>query len=87
MNMVRRLLLCCVIGLAACSSKVTTENYDKISPGMSREEVHAILGKPDDSRATDVGGVLSLSKETWTAGNQTLTVTYGNNKVALKSFN
>ncbi|WP_439640924.1 outer membrane protein assembly factor BamE domain-containing protein [Nevskia sp.] len=87
MNMVRRLLLCCVIGLAACSSKVTAENYDKISPGMSREDVHAILGKPDDSRATDVGGVLSLSKETWTAGDKTLTVTYGNNKVALKSFN
>ncbi|MBA4284679.1 MAG: hypothetical protein C0434_04020 [Xanthomonadaceae bacterium] len=86
MNIARCLLLSCVIALAACSSKVTAENYDKIGPGMSRDEVHALLGKPDDSRATDVGGVLSLSKETWKSGDKTLTVTYGNDKVALKSF-
>jgi len=86
MNIARSLLLSCVIALAACSSKVTAENYDKIGPGMSRDEVHALLGKPDDSSATDVGGVLSLSKETWTAGDKKLTVTYGNDRVALKSF-
>ena len=68
MNTARWLLLSCVVALAACSSKVTAENYDKIGPGMSRDEVHALLGKPDDASATDVGGVLSLSKETWTAG-------------------
>ncbi len=86
MNTARWLLLSCVVALAACSSKVTAENYDKIGPGMSRDEVHALLGKPDDASATDVGGVLSLSKETWTAGKKTLTVTFGNDKVALKSF-
>ncbi|WP_293367372.1 DUF3862 domain-containing protein [Nevskia sp.] len=86
MTFVRLALLSVVVTIAACSSKVTAENYDKIGPGMSREEVHALLGKPDDSSATDVGGVLSLSKETWTAGKKTLTVTFGNDKVALKSF-
>jgi len=86
MNTARHLLLCCVVALSACSSKVTAENYDKIGPGMTRDEVHAVLGKPDDSSATDVGGVLSLSKEIWKAGDKTLTVTYGNDKVALKSF-
>ena len=86
MNAFRCLMLSAVVSLAACSSKVTAENYEKIGPGMSREEVHALLGKPDDSSGTDIGGVLSLDKETWKAGDKVLTVTYGNDKVALKSF-
>lgn len=86
MNAFRCLMLSAVVALAACSSKVTAENYEKIGPGMSREEVHALLGKPDDSSGTDIGGVLSLDKETWKAGDKVLTVTYGNDKVALKSF-
>lgn len=86
MNLARWLLLSIVVALAGCTSKVTAENYDKIAPGMSRAEVHALLGKPDDSSATDVGGVLSLSKDTWKAGPKTLTVTFGNDSVALKSF-
>jgi hypothetical protein len=86
MNAFRCLLLSTVVALAACSSKVNAENYDKIGPGMSRDEVHALLGKPDDTSGTDIGGVLSLDKETWKAGEKVLTVTYGNDKVALKSF-
>lgn len=86
MNLLRCLLLSAVCALTACSSKVTAENYDRIKPGMSRDEVHQLLGKPDDTAATDVGGMLSLSKETWKSGNTLLTVTFGNDKVALKSF-
>ncbi len=86
MKSLRCVLLAVVIGLAACTSKVTAENYDQIKPGMARDEVHKLLGKPDDTSAHDVGGVLSLSKETWKSGDKLLTVTYGNDKVALKSF-
>ncbi len=86
MNAFRVVTLAGVFALAACSSKVTPENYDKIGPGMSRAEVHAILGKPDDVNAEDIGGLLSLSKERWHAGKKVLTVTYGNDSVALKSF-
>lgn len=86
MNPFRFLLLSTVVALVACSSKVTAENYQKIEPGMSRDDVHALLGKPDDSSGTSIGGVLSLDKETWEAGGKLLTVTYGNDKVALKSF-
>lgn len=86
MNAFRVVLLAGVLVLAACSSKVTPENYDKIGPGMSRAEVHVILGKPDDVNAEDIGGLLSLSKERWHAGKKVLTVTYGNDSVALKSF-
>jgi len=86
MKSLRWTLLAAVIVVSACSSKVTVENYDQIGPGMSRAEVHKLLGKPDDTSATDVGGVLSLSKDSWKAGKKVLTVTYGNEKVALKSF-
>ena len=86
MKSLRCILLAAAISLVACSSKVTVETYDQIKTGMSRDEVHKLLGKPDDTSAHDVGGVLSLSKETWKAGNKVLTVTYGNDKVALKSF-
>lgn len=86
MNPLRCVLLAAVIVVSACSSKVTVDNYDQIAPGMTRDEVHKLLGKPDDTSATDVGGVLSLSKDTWKAGKKLLTVTYGNDKVALKSF-
>ncbi|WP_022977175.1 DUF3862 domain-containing protein [Nevskia ramosa] len=86
MKSLRCVLLAAVIVVTACSSKVTVENYDQIAPGMARDEVHKLLGKPDDTSATDVGGVLSLSKDTWKAGKKLLTVTYGNDKVALKSF-
>lgn len=86
MKSLRCVLLAAVIAVTACSSKVTVENYDQIAPGMARADVHKLLGKPDDTSATDVGGVLSLSKDTWKAGNKLLIVTYGNDKVALKSF-
>jgi len=86
MNFLRCTLLAAVVVLAACSSKVTAENYDQIKPGMAREDVHTLLGKPDDTSARALGSVLSLSKETWKSGDKVLTVTYGNDKVALKSF-
>ncbi len=86
MKSLRCILLAAVVVIAACSSKVTVENYDQIAPGMARADVHKLLGKPDDTSATDVGGVLSLSKDSWKAGKKLLIVTYGNEKVALKSF-
>lgn len=72
--------------LAACSSKVTPENYAKLDAGMTHAQVHAILGRPDEVTGDDIGGVLSLSKETWKGGKQTITVTFGNDALALKSL-
>lgn len=72
--------------LVACSSKVTPENYEKLDSGMSRAQVHAILGTPDEVTGDDIGGVLSLSKETWKSRKQIITVTYGNDALALKSL-
>lgn len=72
--------------LAACGSRVNAENYAKLEAGMTRDQVHAILGKPDQVDASDVGGLLSLSKETWRGGKQVIVVTFGNDKLALKNL-
>jgi outer membrane protein assembly factor BamE (lipoprotein component of BamABCDE complex) len=33
--------------------RITEENFSRIKVGMSREEVHAILGSPDDYRTVE----------------------------------
>lgn len=86
MNAFRPLSIAFALLLAACSSKVTAENYAQIKTGMSRADVHALLGEPDDASGSAIGNVLSLDRDVWTAGGKTLTVTYGNDRVALKSF-
>lgn len=43
----RALLLPGLLLLAACS-KINHDNYSKLETGMSKDEVIAILGKPDE---------------------------------------
>ncbi len=45
--MKKLLILSAVIALAACS-KLTKENYDTLEMGMSKQEVIAVLGDPDN---------------------------------------
>lgn len=40
-------MVAALLTLTACS-KVTLENYDKISPGMKMSEVETILGSADE---------------------------------------
>lgn len=75
-----------VLCLAACGTKVTPDNYDRLQSGMSKAQVHAILGTPDDVTGNEIGGVLSLTKETWKTGKHRITVTFGNDALALKSL-
>jgi hypothetical protein len=72
--------------LAACGSKITPENFDRITTGMTRDQVHAILGKPDRVASEDIGGLMKLTKDSWTGRAGTLTVTYSNDTVALSSL-
>ncbi|TXH03220.1 MAG: hypothetical protein E6R07_13020 [Nevskiaceae bacterium] len=70
--------------LAACS-RVTADNYAKISSGMSRDEVHGILGSPDEASGGGIGG-LTMTTETWKGGKQTISITFAGDKVALKTL-
>ena len=46
-----------LLTLAACS-RVTVDNYAKLETGMSRAEVHALLGAPDPSVRARAAAVL-----------------------------
>lgn len=77
------LTLAAALALAACS-KATAENYAKVETGMTHDEVHSILGKPNETTGGTLGG-LTLSSEKW-KGKDVITVTYTGERVALKSI-
>lgn len=70
--------------LGACS-KVNADNYAKISTGMSRDEVHGILGSPDDASGGGIGD-LTMTAETWKGSKQTIHINFVGDKVALKTI-
>lgn len=72
------LLSFCVL-LAACS-KVTQENYSKISTGMSKAEVERLLGNP-----TDCSGAMGMSSCTWGDQKSFISVQYAGDKVLIFS--
>lgn len=71
--------------LASACSKVTAENYAKVQTGMSRDEVHALLGTPDETSGSSFAG-LAMSTEIWKGSKDTISVTYTGEKLALKSI-
>jgi hypothetical protein len=68
--------------LSACS-KATPANYEKIKSGMSPDEVHAILGKPDDVSGGGIGN-FTVSTETWKGSKNVIEVTFAGDKVSIK---
>ena len=73
------LLLC----LAACSSRLNQENFDKIRDGMSQKEVREILGEPVDASGASFLG-LSSGEAVWKDNKTTITVHFLNDKVVGK---
>lgn len=71
--------------LAACGSKVNADNYGKVRANMTREQVYNVLGKPDEVSGGDIGPI-SMSTETWNGPKDTVKVTFGGDKVVLKSI-
>ncbi len=70
--------------LSACS-KVTPENYAKLESGMTREEVYAVLGKPDEVSGSGVGN-LTMSSELWEGKEHRVTVTFAGDRIVLKNI-
>lgn len=84
-SFIRAGLLAALVLVASCS-RATPENYAKIDAGMTREEVYAILGKPDEVSGGGIGK-LTVSAEVWKGSKNTIQVTFGpGEKVALKSI-
>jgi hypothetical protein len=80
-----------VLGLAisvlvACGARVSLENYERIENDMSTEEVNRILGKPTEVSSFGIGG-LSASSAKWVGKTHTITITFANDKVKMKTYN
>ncbi|MFZ5555637.1 MAG: DUF3862 domain-containing protein [Pseudomonadota bacterium] len=71
--------------LAACGSKVSQENFDRIKSGMTKEEVVAILGKPDETSGFSLGN-LSGESAAWTGRDASISVQFANDKVLSKQY-
>ncbi len=72
------LLSFCVL-LAACS-KINQENYSKLSAGMDKVQVEALLGSP-----TECSGAIGLTSCTWGDQKSFISVQYAADKVVLFS--
>ena len=71
--------------LAACGSKISAENFERIQTGMSQKEVAAIRGEPTETSAVSIGG-LSGGMATWREGNTAISVQFLNDKVQAKQL-
>ena len=76
------ILLLCV---AACGSRLSQENFDKVHEGMSQKEVREILGEPVDASGASLLG-LSSGEAVWKDEKTTITVHFLNDKVVTKQM-
>jgi outer membrane protein assembly factor BamE (lipoprotein component of BamABCDE complex) len=83
LSIVATCLLC--LALVACGPRVSQENYEKIRNDMSTEEVNKVLGKPTQVSSFGIGG-LSATTAKWVGQTHTITVTFANEKVKMKSY-
>ena len=74
------ILVAVALLVSAGCSKVTQENYDKISLGMGYDEVVTILGKPDVSEDT-----MGAKNCVWGKDPKSITVKFVADKVAFYS--
>ena len=70
--------------LAGCS-KITQDNFARISDEMTEQEVAAILGKPTESSSTSLVGITGTASR-WADKEAVITVRFVNGKVVLKNY-
>ena len=70
--------------LIACT-RVNQENYDKVTSGMTYDQVINILGEP--TKTTQLGlGELSTTTAIWECQNAKVVIQFFNDKVKMKNF-
>lgn len=80
MKSIKWLSLLLVLFLWGCNSKLTLDNYNKISMGMSYDEVTTLIGKPE--KCDDVLGMRSCN---WGDDKASVSVSFAGDKVLLFS--
>ncbi len=84
MTSTRLLLISLFLLLAACS-KATPENYAKLQAGMTRDEVYAVIGKPDEVSGSGIGG-LTTEGETWKGSTHTIHLRFVADKLIVRDI-
>jgi Domain of Unknown Function with PDB structure (DUF3862) len=69
--------------LVACGSRISQENYNRISDGMAYAEVVKILGEPTSSESRGALGI-TAGTSTWKDGAHKITIVFINEKVSSK---
>jgi uncharacterized protein YcfL len=82
--MKKLMLICLCLILFACS-RITQENYDKIKPNMTMQEVTAILGKPTSSESLSIAGVSGASA-VWKDKQNEIDIQFLNDRMTVKTF-
>lgn len=77
---IRLLLLLPLLLLLGACSKVTEANYAKLTAGMEKAEVQALLGAP-----SECSGALGMSSCTWGDEKTSISVQFAADKVLLFS--
>ncbi len=73
-----------LLTLAACS-KITQENFSRITDGMTEQEVIALLGEPTESQSISVLGVSGTASR-WVSNDAVITIQFVNGKARLRFF-
>lgn len=71
--------------LAACGSKISAENFERIQSGMAQKDVIALLGEPTETSNVSIAG-LSGGMATWRDGDTVISVQFVNDKVQGKQL-
>jgi len=77
------------VTLAACGSKVSPENYEKITAGMTEKQVGKILGIPSESRNAAVKVVdetFTSTQSKWISDRGTIAVGFLNGEMQWKHY-
>jgi hypothetical protein len=71
--------------LAACGSKISQANFEKIQDNMTMEQVTAILGEPTTTNNAALPGI-SAADVSWKSEEGTISIQFLNGKVKMKTF-
>jgi hypothetical protein len=72
------------ISLVSCS-RVSQNNFEKIKPNMTMQEVVMILGEPTSSESINIVGV-SGTNAIWKSNNAEINIQFLNEKVLAKTY-
>lgn len=89
-NFIKISLISLLFFISSCAGKINSENYEKISNGMSKSKVESILGKGESNASSNIdlgeyGGNISSEVMTWQSGGKIISITFSNGKVMAKA--